>query len=243
MIHDIRYTTYEPRATSGGRPIKPGWTIVEMLIVVAIIAILAAMVIGMAGRISAQSNEQLLKNTFALLNAALTQFSDYGYNYKFHSSVSYEEIDFYRSLDFPVDCNYFPTDKLEQTLEHVTDKNIGIDPTNHDINYSGGEALYFFLSQVPECRQTLERIDKSLITNEGTDGVSMRISIDGQDYPLLRIIDPWGQPLQYDYYEEEPPPLGSIEVGRMEKSKRVFPVITSAGPDGEFGTADDIKSR
>ncbi len=66
---------------------KYGFTLVEMLIVLAIIALLTSMVIGIAGRISNQGKEQLTRNTFALLDAALDQFRDYEYNYP-HTNYS-----------------------------------------------------------------------------------------------------------------------------------------------------------
>ena len=97
--------------------------------------------------------------------------------------------------------------------------------------------MYFFLSRVPESRKTLDKIDKSLITRKGSDGSDMTIFIDNKEYPLLRIIDPWGTTLRYDYYEET-----GLYAERME-SKKTFPVITSAGPDKEFGSADDITNR
>jgi len=60
---------------------KYGVTLVEMLIVVAIIALLATMVIGIATRIDNQSKERALKNTFGLLEGALQEY--YEYNGKF----------------------------------------------------------------------------------------------------------------------------------------------------------------
>jgi len=52
---------------------KTGVTLVEILVVVAIIAILATMVISLAARIDSQGKERLTENTFALLNAAWVQ--------------------------------------------------------------------------------------------------------------------------------------------------------------------------
>ena len=54
-----------------------GFTLVEMLIVVAIIALLATMVVGLAARIDNQSKERALKSTFALLEGALQEYYDY----------------------------------------------------------------------------------------------------------------------------------------------------------------------
>lgn len=206
---------------------KPGVTLVEMLIVVAIIALLATMVISMAARIGHQAKEQLTESTIAILAAALGQFQDYGY--------SYDKDSDYTDFDFPLDCNGFEYDRLENTLGDA----LGVGPAlispigNHDPNYSGSEALYFFLSRVPTSRETLDKIDNSLITNEGSNKQPMNINVDGKRHPLLRIIDPWGESLRYSYYEDKDDP----------DERRTFPVISSAGPDGKFGTGDDIMSR
>lgn len=208
---------------------KTGVTLVEILVVVAIIAILATIVISLAARIDNQGKERLTKSTFALLNAALGEFCDYGYSYKGSD---------YAEFDFPLDCNGFTQDEFETTLENALDASVLISGGVHDPNYSGSEVLYFFLSRVPESRKTLAKIDSSLITNEDSDGDSMEIKVDGKEYSLLRIIDPWGETLRYDYYDEtEPDPED------REEGKRNFPVITSAGPDRVFGTDDDIASR
>jgi prepilin-type N-terminal cleavage/methylation domain-containing protein len=213
---------------------KTGVTLMEILIVVAIIALLAAMVISLAARIDHQGKERLTENTFALLDAALGEFRDYGYSYKGQ----------YSDFDFPLDCNGFSKDDFERTLEEalgLDDGDVVISVGAHDPNYSGSEALYFLLSKVPESRKTLDKIDKSLITSKGSNEQDMKITVDGKDYLLLRFIDPWGKTLRYDYYEEQPPPLSDLE--DMLESVRNFPVISSAGPDGIFGNDDDITSR
>jgi len=222
-----------------GRRIKTGFTLIEMLIVIAVVAILISMVIAVASRIDNRARQQLTEGTLAILNAALEQFSDYGYRYK---DAAYDDF------DFPLDCNNFtqpPTDRLETTLEYA----LGLNPddvliTNgtHDPNYSGSEALYFFLSQVPACRKTIGQINSSLITDKDADGKELILTIDfgsgGKDYPLLRFIDPWGKTLWYDYYDEwEPDP------DIRKESRKNFPLITSAGPDGIFGNDDDITNR
>jgi prepilin-type N-terminal cleavage/methylation domain-containing protein len=208
---------------------KTGVTLVEILIVVAIIAILATMVISLAARIDSQGKERLTESTFALLNAALGEFQDYGYSYEDSASVDYSEF------DFPLDCNGFEKGELEDTLEVALGATVLINPVGeHKNEYSGSEALYFFLSKVPESRKTLAKIDSSLITNEDSNGDNMEINVDGKEYSLLRIIDPWGETLRYDYYDEDDP---------KPDEARNFPVIISAGPDGIFGTDDDITSR
>jgi len=214
---------------------KTGVTLVEILIVVAIIAILATMVISLAARIDNRSKEQLTGNTFALLNAALGEFRDYGYIYKDSR---------YDGLEFPLDCDGLKTNELEDTLRDASGASrVSIRGGNHNRYYSGSEALYFFLSKVPESRKTLDKIHRSdkdkgigsLITNEDSEGVDIEISVDDKVYPLMRIIDPWGKTLRYDYYDDPNNP--------DPEEARNFPIITSAGPDGIFGTNDDIKSR
>jgi prepilin-type N-terminal cleavage/methylation domain-containing protein len=219
---------------------KTGVTLVEILVVVAIIAILVTMVIGIAARIDTQGKERLTKNTIALLTAALGQFGDYGYRHKDYSVYpTDDERDFYRSLDFPIDCNGLSDTDLKSALKDALGAgSVLITGGTHEPNYSGSEALYFFLSRVPDCRETLDKIDKSLITNKGSNGADMTITIDTKSYPLMRIIDPWDKTLRYDYYDER-----ESDFKKRKDGKNTFPLITSAGPDKEFGSADDITSR
>ena len=63
----------------------------------------------------------------------------------------------------------------------------------------------------------LARIDDSLIEDIVDTGVTP---------PLPEIYDSWGTVLDYRYV-----------------AGNTFPVIISAGPDEQFGTADDISSR
>lgn len=211
---------------------KTGVTLVEILVVVAIIAILVTMVIGIAARIDTQGKEQLTKNTVALLDTALGEFHDYGYNYSAPADANFK---------FPLDCNSFSKSDLEGALKDALGAtNVSITGDHNDV-YSGCEAMYFFLSRVPESRVTLDKIDKKLITNLDIGGSYMEITIDPgvneKKYPLFRVIDPWGETLRYSYYDNgtevsspsEPP----------SNSPRVFPVIISAGPDGDFNTVGD----
>jgi len=235
---------------------KNGVTLVEILTVVAIIAILASIVVGIATRLDNKAKEQLAQNTIGIITDALEQFADYGYSY--NESSIYVGDDFV--FKFPLDCNDFLQADLEITLRDALGAtSVEILPVGNAINhldeYSGSEVLYFFLSRVPACRKTLERIDSSLITDEDNGGNQMIIKIDNRDdrvYPLKRFVDPWlergkksktGRTLRYDYYEENPSPQTQAELDDMQQSRRAFPVITSAGPDGEFDTLDDITSR
>ncbi|MHC4396983.1 MAG: type II secretion system protein [Planctomycetota bacterium] len=235
---------------------KTGVTLVEILTVVAIVGILATLVITIASRIDNKAKAQLTQNSIAILGDALEQFADYGYSY---NNVNYSKF------KFPLDCNDFTQAELETTLANelgaISVLILPVDPnnpTNHQPKYSGSEVLYFFLSRVPACRETLERIDSSLITSEDDGGNQMKIEINfagtvkPKTYPLNRFVDPWlerdktsrtGKTLRYDYYYEYPFPFGPVELADMQQSRRAFPVITSAGPDRIFDTPDDVTSR
>ena len=158
---------------------KYGVTLVEMLVVVAIIALLATMVIGIATRIDNQSKERGLKNTFGLLEGALEEYYEY--------------------------WGYFP----EQPEKDFTNA------------AAHSEILYGALNSIPSSRQILDKISDSLIRNEYGDPNTPE------------IYDPWK--------------INSKEFRRaidyIYVSGNTFPVITSAGPDRNFDTPDDITSR
>jgi prepilin-type N-terminal cleavage/methylation domain-containing protein len=59
------------------RRYKHGLSLVEMLIVVGIIALLATMVIGIAGHIDTQAKERGVKSTFVLLEGALDEYKEF----------------------------------------------------------------------------------------------------------------------------------------------------------------------
>lgn len=56
---------------------KMGLTLMEILVVVAVIAILATMLIGVATRIDTQSKERAIEGTFALLEGALQEYREF----------------------------------------------------------------------------------------------------------------------------------------------------------------------
>ncbi len=218
----------------------------EMLIVVAIAAVLVSMTIGIAAHIDNQGKRRLTQNTIALLNMALKQFADYGYQYRTGTMITegQAEKDFYDDLDFPPDCSGYKLDKFRVELAKVqgliSPAWVVIQPdTAYDPNYSGCAAMYFFLSQIPQSRATLERIDSSLLTDKDENEQQMQMLVNNEPYSLTRVVDPWGETLRYDYYNE----WANFSSGLREYSKRNFPVITSAGPDLKFDTHDDITGR
>ncbi|MCK5225243.1 MAG: type II secretion system protein [Planctomycetes bacterium] len=207
-----------------------GFTLIEMVIVVAIIAALTVAVIATATRIQSKAKEELTANTISLLTAALSEFQSYDY--------SYDASSLYSDLDFPIDCNGYGYADIGTELGNALGVTVTVDVDN-DANDSGCEAMYFLLSRVPQCRKILERIDRSLVTNKDSNGDDLEIIVDGRNYSLLRVIDSWGNTLRYDYYDED-----NYDKDDSDNDwTRNFPVLTSSGPDGKLDTDDDISSR
>ncbi len=226
------------------RRLLTGFTLIEIMVVVAVLVILVSMMVGIAKRIDDQGKERLCRDTIALIGNALEQFRDFGYEYK---------DAFYSGLTFPLDCNGFTSVDIEPVLSialYAPAAGVDIFPDDpvHDPNYSGSEVLYFILSQVPDCRATLDKIDKSLLTNNTQNGTSITITITStgtpQTFPFTRFIDPWGTTLRYDYYPDigDYTGLPSQYQNYRDSAKKTFPVITSAGPDKRFDTLDDISN-
>ncbi|MHC4132541.1 MAG: type II secretion system protein [Planctomycetota bacterium] len=228
-----------------------GFTLIEMMVVVAITIVLIGIVVGIASRIDTQNKEKLLHGTFALLNAALEEFADYGYQYKLQSGASADQIDFYRSLDYPVDCNDYPLTgvlSIQNEMAFVLNVPVGFynaNETSHSYEYSGIEVMYFFLNRVPASRAVLNKIKTDYLSNENISGQPMEFWIGTSNvrYPLMRINDPWGNVLRYDYYENLWIFRYSSTSTPRKQSIKNFPVLVSAGPDGEWNTGDEIKSR
>lgn len=208
---------------------KAGFTLTEILVVVAIIAILTTMVLTLAARFETQGKERAMKSALALLDAALGEFRDYGFSYRGD----------YAGLEFPLDCNGFSRTDLQTAIKDALGAGTVSITDYNDPNFSGSEALYFFLSRVPDSKKTLGKIDSSLITDEDSGGVRLQIDVDGRISPLFRIIDPWGQTIHYSYYKDKYEISNEPELPET----RNFPILTSAGQDGVFGTGDDITNR
>jgi len=120
MKTDIRHTIYEPRVTSH-RP-RAAVTLIEMLIVLAIITLLASLVVGMATHIDNQSKGKSLENTFCLLEGALQEYHEYTGRFPYaaqNPNLNSESL--YGAL------NFIPTSR--KILEKISDSLIrhGVD--------------------------------------------------------------------------------------------------------------------
>jgi len=228
-----------------------GLTLFEMLVSVVIVAVLAGMVLTTLARIDSKAKEQLCEGTLETLNTALRQFHDYGYEYKCSVCAPNDVIEFYRNLTFPPDCNDYSVTQVEDEITNLLNLSTtaAISPTaKHQTIESGSAVMYFFLSRVPQCRETLGSISAELLkTDHNNDKDYMEINLSlansPRRYPWTRVVDPWGMPLRYDYYANEKVEDTKLTLSQRKQTIRNFPLITSAGPDKTFDTSDDITNR
>jgi len=71
---------------------KRGLSLIEIMMAVAIIAILAVITIGIVSHIDKQRNEKLLTSTFALLDGALGEYYDYWKTYPDPNKPLYSQL-------------------------------------------------------------------------------------------------------------------------------------------------------
>jgi prepilin-type N-terminal cleavage/methylation domain-containing protein len=192
---------------------QSGLTIIEILVVVAVIAILVTITVGITSRVDTAIKERKTRAAIDLLATALEKY------YQFHKEFPLiDKTDTTVPLPF-VDKNYNTT-KLKSSSEGI-DGSIN-DESVHEDEYASLEGLYHCLSRTPNCRDIIEKIDHGLKTNKGNDGTTLLVitnNVTNIDYPLFRVNDAWKIPLRYTY----------------NKANDSFPLIESAGPDKVFG--------
>jgi type II secretory pathway pseudopilin PulG len=216
--------------------LKKALTMIEILLAVALIAMLAAGMFFVGGKVREQANVRHTESTLAMLDTALEQYYDFDKSYP--PDVNYAGPG--NSRDLRSAMAMLPTD-ADPCVSPVT--------TGYGIynDACSVEVLYYYLNRVPQSRAVLSRLPESSISakavkldttkkplpSRATDP-SVVIAINGKNVGLFRVIDAWNMPLQYIRYRD-PANLG---VENMN-----FPQLRSAGPDRVFGTKDDIVNK
>ena len=219
---------------------KAGLTMIEILIAVALIALLAGGMFFVSGRAREQAKIELTKSTLAMLDTALEQYYDYGKTY-------------------PPDVEYAgPGTPPTRSLSYAFDPTGGavllsMNPSNpaYELDYVDAqsvEVLYYYLNRVPQSRAILSKLHDAAISakavkldannkplaSKPTDP-TLVITITGVgDVGLFRVVDTWNMPLRYIRYRDP---------ANLTVENTNFPLLRSAGPDRVFGTADDIVNR
>ena len=172
-----------------------GFTLVELLVVVAIIGILMSGAVMLGSYVMTNAKIQKTKSVLSALNAAINEYQ------LFHASTKQ-----------PLPVGNLPPSLVAPPLTDPP-------PVGANVDFDGIVALYNALYSVPDCREILNSIpENNIFLYQGVDKV---------------LVDAWLNEninqLNWLRYEYEP------DSGN-------YPVIRSAGPDLQYGTADDILS-
>ena len=159
---------------------KSGFSIVELITVLAIALLLGGILLGVGTRIKAQANDRLAESTIDILVCALEQY------YEARTEFPFEADDPYVEADFELTLGLGPAD-VDVTLGLPADK-----------DWSSG-ALYYFLHQIPNSRSIISAINDSLKTTKDASRVYVVLDIDGTDIDFMRFVDPWGRSFRYTY--------------------------------------------
>jgi len=214
---------------------RRAFTLVEVLVVMAIIAIIIAATVAVGGYVRTNAQIKNTQSTIKLLELTLQEYKNY------------------KQSGFPPQSNAMSSGDLQFEFQHKDIGNIPsaivFDPDGlHNVfNWQDYDAylpderddmkkarasiefLYYFLDEVPACRKMLSRLSEKSVTNDDQDLVTVTVgtppNTNTLTKPLLEVNDAWQHPIRY-----------------QKQGADNFPTLTSAGPDGVFDTADDMIS-
>ena len=202
-----------------------GFSLMELLVVMAIIAILTAAMVKVADYVRTEAQGKNTKATMQLLVSALQ---------------TYEGFRAGRG-----DAEVFPLEPLGRSFGEVEAALAasGSDPGTHDDSGSliwddwsdlsidqqnkrltaraSIEVLYWYLEDLPVSRAVLAKLSGTATANDDGDSVT----VEDVTKPLIEVNDAWGRPIRYE-----------------RQGAGNFPALRSAGPDGLFDNSDDIVS-
>lgn len=209
----------EPMLTRCG---QSGFTLMEVLVAVAIILILIGAVMGVGGYVRTRANIDLTGGMLETLSTALAQYYDDFGDFPYDTDVNLNGI-----LD-PLEFDQAALETLLGGDIVANDVSIALPVTD-----TTSIALFYSLDRNPTSREIVDSIAVSLVTNKPVNnGTAIKLrpvggAADGSnDIDLPRYIDPWKMSIRYDYLPGT-----------------AFPTLTSAGPDKIFDTPDDITSK
>jgi prepilin-type N-terminal cleavage/methylation domain-containing protein len=153
---------------------QSGFSILEVLTTLAIMAVLVSLVLGLGKRIKAQAREDLCKSGIDIINCALQEYYDQYTAFPFTADFAFDQAD----LDLLLDAE-FGGGSIAGTVKDA---------------YASSEALFYCLDRkCPNSRKLIDKLAISLTAggrqyDDGTDLLD-----------LVRFVDPWGNALRYTY--------------------------------------------
>ena len=192
-----------------------GFTLVEVVAVLAIILILASVLLGMGRYLTTRASTDLTSGELEVIAMALQQYYDDDGAFPFDTHVA---------ANTEVADSDSDGDWLDEYLGVEYTVQNGVLPAGDRV-FKSGCALFYYLDASPNSRKIVESLTGSLISNQDANGDALRIELpagSGTVIDLPRFIDAWGTSIRYEYI-----------------AGTAFPVLTSAGPDTKFSTAED----
>jgi prepilin-type N-terminal cleavage/methylation domain-containing protein len=195
-----------------------GLTLIEILMAIAIVAVLSAGLYMVGSRVETQAKIKQTQSAIEMLSTALEQYRDANSCFPFKAGLTYDRT----KLESITDCN---------GLDGKVSDNAGnlLPAAGYNDLYASSEALYYFLNRNPASKKIIGTINSSLITDKDNKNTEYFFKFTGDPvvYPLPHFVDAWNYPFRYTY-----------------KAGDNFPLIESAGPDKDFNKKDDnITSR
>ncbi len=194
---------------------QSAFSLIEMVVVLATILILAGAMLGVGRYLTIRANIDLTASELQVLTTALQQYYD-----------DFEVFPIITEKDITGDGVIDPYDEfhLEYDFNGTVVPDNAID--NLDAAAASSAAMFYFLRQNPNSRTIINAMTDSLVTNNGVSGVNLQITLLSGQIDLPRFIDAWGTSIRYEY-----------------TGGTAFPILSSAGPDEQFGTPDDVTSQ
>ncbi len=176
----LKIRNHFPRPQTVGRPnsqfairnsqSRLGFTLVEVLIVVAILAVVAAGLVGLSSYLQTQNNTVLTEKCLELLSTAVAEFYDI-------------------TAHFPID----DWGDIGADGSRIAGASKSGDNPNSD------ELLYLQLSLLPQTRQIISKLPEKLLASPLSEArVQLAHDLSANTPYLRSIVDPWGEPLHYD---------------------------------------------
>ena len=208
---------------------RRAFTLVEILVVIAIIAVLLGMAVAVGNHVRTNAEIKNTKTTIEMLATALREYE----RLQGANTVEFPREPFNHATAYPwefaavVECCIGAGgtgDQHEIAPARWREYNDLLLEQQQMLLAARGsiEVLYYYLAQEPDCQAILGRLPDEMVTNDDNDAVTIGIDL---PTPLLEVNDAWGRPIRYE-----------------TRGAGNFPVLTSAGVDGLFDNADDLIS-
>lgn len=201
---------------------KNGFSLVEILVVIAAVAVLVSMVVGVGKHVKEQGKIKLTESTIEILVTAVELYYQDNGEMPFETTMAVDVG--FSDLDFDV-WLYNQLPPIPPPPPYAPHMMLDPDPLVVRADWSS-EALYYYLNKSQDSRRIINTITNTLISaKDDTGSRQVMAFIDGSaayvDMP--RFVDAWGNTLRYRYTAGDS-----------------FCVISSPGKDKLYGTADDI---